>query len=80
MAIIKKDIEIAPDRLLRLDLELPMDLPVGRAEIQLLITPKPPLKSGEKPFAGLAGCLKGHPVLAEGGVSLQRRLRDEWDR
>ena len=77
---IQKDVEITPDRLLRLDWELPMDIPVGRAELRLFITPKPPMKAGENFFADLAGCLKGNPVLAEGGVALQRRLRDEWDR
>jgi hypothetical protein len=70
---ITKNIEIPQDRRLRLDLDLPDDLPIGRAELRLTITPERP---GRHLFEGPAtGCLKD----VEGdGVDLQRRWRDEW--
>jgi len=80
MTTIQKNVEIPEDRRLRLDLELPVDLPAGQAEIQLTITPlgNTWLESSRQPFEGLFGCLKGSGIFAEGGVAIQRKMRDEW--
>lgn len=42
MTTITKSIEISPDRRLHLNLDLPDDLPIGRAELRLTITPEQP--------------------------------------
>jgi hypothetical protein len=73
MTTITKSIEIPQDRRLRLNLDLPDDLPIGRAELQLTITPEKP----DRPrFERLAGGLKN--VYDGDGVDLQRQWRDEW--
>ena len=80
MTIIQKQVEITEERRLRLDLELPVDLPVGQAEIQLTITPleNTRLESSRQPFEGLFGCLKDSGIFSDGGVDIQRKMRDEW--
>ena len=80
MTTIQKSVEIPEDRRLRLDLELPLDLPVGQAEIQLTITPlgNTRLESSPRPFEGLFGSLKESGIFADGGVAIQRKMRDEW--
>ena len=80
MTTIQKNVELPEDRRLRLDLELPVDLPTGQAEIQLTITPlgNTRLESSRGPFEGLFGCLKDRGIFAEGGVAIQRKMRDKW--
>ena len=73
MTTITKNIEIPQDRRLQLNLDLPDDLPIGRAELRLTITPELP----DRPrFEGLAGGLK--EVDDGEGLALQRQWREEW--
>lgn len=72
MTIIQKNIEIKPDRRLSLELELPPDLPLGRATLQLAITPETPTDE-----AGKAG-LREAVEEAGGAVALARQWREEW--
>lgn len=73
MTTITKSIEIPQDRRLRLNLDLPDDLPIGRAELRLTITPEKP---GQPRVKGLAGSLTD--VYDGDGLALQRQWRDEW--
>ena len=72
MTVIQKIIEIKPDRRLSLELELPPDLPLGRARLQLVITSETPTTGTRK--EGLREAV-GH---AGGAVALVRQWRDEW--
>ncbi|MCL2700470.1 MAG: hypothetical protein FWE88_02110 [Phycisphaerae bacterium] len=78
MTTIQKTVDIPPDHRLRLDLPIPKDIPAGRAEIQVIITPFPPTSSTRRPFEGLAGSLKNSVIFGRDGVELQREMRDEW--
>jgi hypothetical protein len=77
MTVISKTIEITEDRRLRLDLELPDGLPIGKAELRLTINPLRPVPAN-KPFEGLFGVLKNKKSFDGDGVDLQRQWRDEW--
>jgi len=70
VTVIQKIIEIKPDRRLSLEMELPPDLPLGRARLQLAITP-------ETPGTRLGG-LREAVEQAGGAVALARQWRDEW--
>ena len=72
MTIIQKNIEIKPDRRLSLELELPPDLPLGRAILQLAITPEMPTTEANKYSLREAVEKNG------GAVALVRQWRDEW--
>jgi len=78
MTTIQKTIDIPPDHRLRLDLPIPRDIPPGRAEIQVTITPCPETPTTRKPFEGLAGSLKDDSIFRRDAVELQREMRDEW--
>ena len=77
MTTINKSVEIPADRRLQLDLLLPPDLPVGRAEIVVTITPTPE-DSKAKPFEGLAGSLRSSGIFEGDSVDIQRKMRNEW--
>ncbi|MDR1166695.1 MAG: hypothetical protein LBO66_12670 [Deltaproteobacteria bacterium] len=77
MTVISKIIEITEDRRLRLDLELPDDLPTGKAELRLTINPLRPIPA-HKPFEGLFGVLKNKKSFDGDGVDSRRQWRDEW--
>lgn len=65
-----KHIEIKPDRRLSLELDLPPDLPLGRATLQLAITPETPTAE--------TGSLREAVEKAGGAVALVRQWREEW--
>ena len=77
MTTIQKIIDIPADHRLLLDLPLPKDIPVGRAEIQVTIIPYPEKSLKRRPFEGLAGSLKDSAIFGRDGVDLQREMRDE---
>ncbi len=77
MTTIDKKVDIPENRRLTLDLNLPSDLPVGEADVKVIITPARK-RAGEKPFAGLAGILKDSVLVGRDAVELQREMRDEW--
>ena len=79
MTIIQKNVDIPTDHRLRLDLPIPKDIPAGRADIHVTITPRPEIPPTRKPFEGLGGSLKDDPIFRRDAVELQREMRDEWD-
>lgn len=80
MTTIQKTINIPADHRVRLDLTLPDSLPVGKAEIRLIITPAAESipNPRKKSFADLFGCLKDSGVFEGDSVEIQREMRDEW--
>lgn len=78
MTTIQKTVEIPVDHRLRIDLSLPGDIPAGRAEIQMIITPHSEKHAARKAFEGLAGSLKESATFSRDAVELQREMRDEW--
>lgn len=80
MTTINKSVDIPADRRLQLDLLLPPDLPIGRAEISVTITPASETGDGPrpKPFEGLAGSLRDSGIFKGDSVDIQRKMRNEW--
>lgn len=69
-------VTILADRRLQLDLTLPDSIPVGEAEMLIVLTPTPKMASG-KSLRHLAGCLAHSTALAADPVEMQRAVRDE---
>jgi len=78
MTTIQQTIEVPCDHRLRLDLPIPNEIPLGRAELRVTIVPCAGIQNGRRPFAGLAGSLKDSPRFCRDGVELQHEMRDEW--
>ena len=77
MTTIYKTVEISSDRRLNLSLELPDDLPPGKAELQLIISPAV-TNAAPATFADFAGCLKDDTSFVGDALEIQRKMRDEW--
>jgi hypothetical protein len=58
-------------------LELPSDIPVGTATLQLTITPTVKPKKSWDDLRKVVGILKDSPLFQGETVELQRKLRDE---
>ncbi|OQY53202.1 MAG: hypothetical protein B6247_15420 [Candidatus Parabeggiatoa sp. nov. 2] len=60
---------------------LPNHIPVGQAEVVLVIHPslKAPKISKDEALLKLAGTLKNSPRFSGDSVQLQRQMRQEWD-
>jgi hypothetical protein len=74
---IEKKVVIPEDRLLHLDLQIPENVPIGKANLQVTITPtmdKWPTWKDLKKFQGL---LKDLPDFEGNAVEIQRKMRDE---
>ena len=79
MENIKKRVVISPDRILHLDVELPESLPLGLAEVVLLVSPASSVEDSVEAINSLAGSLSDSPRFSGDPVAIQRKLRDEWN-
>ena len=70
---ITQTVDIPADR--RIFLDLPLELPVGRAKIT--VTPEIETKRSYTPISQYFGIIS--PDTYGDGVAYQRKLRDEWD-
>ena len=79
MPTMQTNLEITENRRLRIDMELPEHMPVGRAHIEIKITPFPQ-KTTETPksIMDFYGCFKGLNAFGGEGTDVQRKMRDEW--
>ena len=77
MNTIQQTVTIPANRRLQLDLPLPDSIPVGLAEMLVVLSPaqedRPP-----KSILRFAGCLANSKTFADDPVALQKALRDEW--
>jgi hypothetical protein len=80
MDAIRQQVHIAEDRRLRLnvDVTVPDHVPVGPAELTIVIAPLARRHSVEEVLS-YAGCLAKSPLAEKGGLSVQLELRDEWN-
>ena len=77
MSTIQQTVTIPPNRRLQLDLPLPDSIPVGPAEMLVVLSPA---QEG-KPTTSIlrfAGCLANSETFAGDPVALQKALRDKW--
>jgi len=77
MNTIQQTVIIPSNRRLQLDLPLPDNIPVGQAEMLVVLSPtqegKPP-----KSILDFVGCFADSATFACDPVALQKALRDEW--
>ena len=77
MNTIQQTVTIPSNRRLQLDLPLPNDIPVGQAEMLVVLSPAREDKLNSS-ILHLAGCLADSTTFAGDPVALQKALRDEW--
>ena len=68
---------IPSNRRLQLDLPLPNSVPVGQAEMLVVLSPVREDKT-PKSIRHLAGCLANSATFAGDPAALQKAIRDEW--
>jgi hypothetical protein len=81
--IIQQTIDIPANRHVRLDFDVPTEVPIGTVKVELSISPElklPKMSRQMKKLMKYYGCLKDSPAFAGDSVELVRKMRDEWDR
>ncbi|MCL2330596.1 MAG: hypothetical protein FWC56_04775 [Phycisphaerae bacterium] len=76
MNTFQQTVMVPPDRRLQIDLPLPDSVPVGQAEVVVILSPIP--DETPKSIRHLAGCLADSKTFAGDPVALQKAIRDEW--
>jgi hypothetical protein len=77
MPTIEKNVEITANRRLQFDLEIPDDIPIGNANIQITITPILSPKNVWDALREFQGIFKDDPAFQGDPVEIQRKMRDE---
>jgi hypothetical protein len=77
MNTIQQTVTIPENRCLRLDVSLPDNIPSGRAEMLIVLSPVQKAVPAQS-LAHLAGCLADSKTFADDPVHLQKALRNEW--
>ncbi|CAK7069396.1 MAG: hypothetical protein DELT_01814 [Desulfovibrio sp.] len=80
MNTIQQTVTISADRRLQLDVALPESVPVGQADLLLVLSPKgeSPAKTAQS-VLHFAGRLKNSATFCGvDSVQLQKAMRDEW--
>ena len=78
MEAIKRQLNIPANRRLKLDIILPDEIPVGAAELIMIVASQPVLQNGRRNIMNLAGCLRHSKALRGNPVSIQKGWRNEW--
>ncbi len=78
METIKQQLNIPANRRVKLDIILPDEIPVGAAELIMIVASRPVLQNGRRDIMNLAGCLRHSKALRGDPVSIQKGWRDEW--
>jgi hypothetical protein len=78
---IEQTVEIPADH--RLTIEVPPEIPAGRAKLTLSISPGEKTVKMSRQMRHIMkfyGCLKDSPAFKGDPVEIQRQMRAEWDR
>lgn len=79
MNTIQQSITIPADRRISLEFVVPEHIPVGDAELLLVLSPaKQNITQIQKQLHNLAGCFAESKTFAGDPVELQKACRDEW--
>ena len=79
MQTMQTNVEVTESHRLRIDMELPEHMPVGRAYVEIKITPfSQKIAENPKSIMDFYGCFKGLEAFGGEGTEVQRKLRDEW--
>ena len=77
MITIEQRVSIQEDRELRLT--LPPQVPVGEADIVVMVNPEKSSSQSGQSLWDFYGVLADSPNFKDDPVEIQRRLRDEWN-
>ncbi len=83
METLKQIVTIPENHQLHLDITLPEGFPTGPAEILLVFASKSDIsleESSVKELGKLAGTLKNSPHFGGDPLTIQKALRDEWQK
>lgn len=78
MEAIKQQLNIPANRRLKLDIILPAEMPVGAAELIMIVAPRSVAQKSRRDIMELAGCLRHSRALQDDPLSIQKRWRNEW--
>lgn len=71
-------VAIPANRKLVLELTVPDDIPLGKAEIFVSMKPVTPAATPQHTFENYIGALSGSAAFVGDAVQIQRVMRDEW--
>jgi hypothetical protein len=77
MTTIEKTVEIPENRVVNLELQVPENIPIGGANIHVVITSTQEKRPTWKDLKKFEGCLKDDPAFQGDSVEIQRKMRDE---
>ena len=77
MNTIQQTVTIPSNRRLQLDLPLPDSIPVGQAEMLVVLSPARQDKTC-KSLLRFVGCFADSATFAGDPVAMQKAMRDEW--
>jgi len=82
METLKQVLTIPENHQLHFDITLPADFPTGPAEVVLIFAPHatPTESTNISEILKLAGTLKDSPRFGGDPLTIQKALRDEWER
>lgn len=78
MEAIKQHLNIPASRRVKLDIKLPDEIPVGTAELIMIVVSNSESLNGRRDIMKLAGCLRYSKSLRGDPLSIQKGWRNEW--
>lgn len=78
MEAIKQQLNIPANHRVKLDIKLPDEMPVGAAELIMIVASKSESLNGRRDIMKLAGCLRHSKSLRGDPLAIQKGWRNEW--
>ena len=78
METIRQQLNIPANRRVKLNIILPDEIPVGAAEMIMVVASYSRPQNNRRAIMELAGCLRHSKALRGDPVSIQKGWRDEW--
>lgn len=78
MEAIKQQLNIPANRRIKLEIMLPAEIPVGAAELIMIVAPRSVPQESRRDIMELAGCLRHSRALRGDPLSIQKGWRNEW--
>ncbi len=79
MEALKQTVFVPQNHQIHLDFCLPRSIPTGEVEIVIVVSPKIARQSKKDKLLKCAGSLANSETFKEDGLTIQRKLRDEWN-
>jgi len=79
MEALKQIVFVPKNHQIHLDFCLPKSIPTGEVELVIVVSPKTARQSKTAKFLKCAGSLANSETFKEDSLTIQRKLRDEWN-